>query len=91
MYYDDYILTSNGMNNYYCKEGKDCLAPNEFNSNMFINVLEKKRCTINSVLTSLPMFMLSFFETLKGVLEKIDYFRLRFSFGIMIVKRKNID
>jgi hypothetical protein len=83
MYYDDYILTSNGMNNYYCKEGKDCLAPNEFNSNMFINVLEKKRCTINSVL--------SFFETLKGVLEKIDYFRSRFSFGIMIVKRKNID
>jgi hypothetical protein len=32
---------------------------------------------INSVLTSLPMFMLSFFEIPKGVLEKIDYFRSR--------------
>jgi hypothetical protein len=29
---------------------------------------------INSVLTSLTMFMLSFFEVPKGVLEKIDYF-----------------
>jgi hypothetical protein len=33
---------------------------------------------INSVLSSLPIFMLSFFEVLKGVLEKIDYFRFRF-------------
>jgi hypothetical protein len=33
---------------------------------------------INSILSSLPMFMLSFFEILKGVLEKIDYFRSRF-------------
>jgi hypothetical protein len=33
---------------------------------------------INSVLTSLAMFMMSFFEVPKGVLEKIDYFRLRF-------------
>jgi hypothetical protein len=34
---------------------------------------------INSVLSSLPMFMLSFFfEIPKGVLEKIDYFRSRF-------------
>jgi hypothetical protein len=33
---------------------------------------------INSVISSLPMFMLSFFEVLKGVLEKIDYFRSRF-------------
>jgi hypothetical protein len=33
---------------------------------------------INSVLSSLPMFMLSFFEVPKGVLEKIDYFRSRF-------------
>jgi hypothetical protein len=46
---------------------------------------------INSVLTSLPMFMLSFFEIPKGVLEKIDYFRSRFFFGKMRVKRKNID
>jgi hypothetical protein len=33
---------------------------------------------INSVLTSLTMFMLSFFEVPKGVLEKIAYFRSRF-------------
>ena len=33
---------------------------------------------INSVLTSLAMFMLSFFEVPKGVLEKLDYFRTRF-------------
>jgi hypothetical protein len=33
---------------------------------------------INSVLTSLTMFMLSFFEVPKGVLEKIDYYRSRF-------------
>jgi hypothetical protein len=29
----------------------------------------------NLVLSSLLMFMLSFFEILKGVLENIDYFR----------------
>jgi hypothetical protein len=33
---------------------------------------------INSVLSSLPMFMLSFFVIPKGVLEKIDYYRSRF-------------
>jgi hypothetical protein len=33
---------------------------------------------INSVLTSLLMFMLSFFEVPKGVLNRIDYFRSRF-------------
>lgn len=33
---------------------------------------------INSVLSSLPMFMLSFFEIPKGVLEKIDCYRSRF-------------
>jgi hypothetical protein len=33
---------------------------------------------INSVLSSLLMFMLSFFEIPKWVLEKIDYFRSRF-------------
>jgi hypothetical protein len=33
---------------------------------------------INSVLSSLPMFMMSFFELPKGVLEKIDCFRSRF-------------
>jgi uncharacterized protein YpuA (DUF1002 family) len=30
---------------------------------------------INSFLTSLVMFMLSFFEVPRGVLEKIDYYR----------------
>ena len=33
---------------------------------------------INLVLSSLPMFMMSFFELPKGVLEKIDCFRSRF-------------
>jgi hypothetical protein len=33
---------------------------------------------VNFVLTSLVMFMLSFFEVLRGVLEKIDYYRSRF-------------
>jgi hypothetical protein len=33
---------------------------------------------INSVLMSLTMFMLSFFEVPKGVLQKIDYCRSRF-------------
>jgi hypothetical protein len=33
---------------------------------------------INSVLMSLTLFMLSFFEVPKGVLEKIDYYRSRF-------------
>jgi len=30
---------------------------------------------INSVLSSLPMFMLSFFEIPRRVLKKLDYFR----------------
>jgi hypothetical protein len=33
---------------------------------------------INLVLSSLPMFMLSFFEVPRGVLKKIDYFRSKF-------------
>ena len=33
---------------------------------------------INSVLSSLPMFMMSFFEVPRGVLKKIEYFRSRF-------------
>jgi len=33
---------------------------------------------INSVLSSLPIFMMSFFEVLKVVIKKIDYFRSRF-------------
>jgi hypothetical protein len=33
---------------------------------------------INSVLSSLAMFMMSFFEIPRGVLERLDYFRSRF-------------
>jgi hypothetical protein len=33
---------------------------------------------INSVLTSLPMFMLSFMEIPKGVRKRLDYFRSNF-------------
>ena len=33
---------------------------------------------LNSVLSSLPMFMMSFFEIPRGVLEKIDFFRSSF-------------
>jgi hypothetical protein len=33
---------------------------------------------INSVLTSLPMFMLSFFEIPKGVMKRLDFFWSRF-------------
>jgi hypothetical protein len=33
---------------------------------------------INSVLSSLPMFMMSFFRIPKGVLKKLDYYRSRF-------------
>ena len=43
---------------------------------------------INSVLSSLPMFMLSFFEIPKGVLEKIDCFRSRFYWQSEQHKRK---
>lgn len=32
---------------------------------------------INSVLSSLPIFMFSFFEAPKGVLKKLDYYRSR--------------
>jgi hypothetical protein len=43
---------------------------------------------IKSVLSSLPMFMLSFFELPKGVLEKIDCFRSRFYWQSDHHKRK---
>jgi hypothetical protein len=33
---------------------------------------------INSVLTSLVMFILSFFEVSRGVIEKIEYYRSHF-------------
>lgn len=43
---------------------------------------------INSVLTSLTMFMLSFFEVPKGVLEKLYYYRSRFFWQSDEHKRK---
>jgi hypothetical protein len=46
---------------------------------------------INSVLSSLPMFMLSFFKIPKVVLEKMTIFDQAFLFAKMIVKRRNID
>ena len=36
---------------------------------------------LNSVLSSLPMFMMSFFEISKGVLKNLDHFRSRFFFA----------
>ena len=36
------------------------------------------RLVYNSVLTSLPRFMLSFFEIPKGVRKRLDFFRSRF-------------
>jgi len=33
---------------------------------------------LNSVLSSLPMFMMSFFEIPKGVVKNLDHFRSRF-------------
>ena len=46
---------------------------------------------INSILSSLPMFMLSFFRIPKGVLKKLDYYRSRFFFGSVMSIRRNID
>jgi len=45
---------------------------------------------IKSVLSSPPMFMMSFFKIPREVLKKLDYFRLRF-FGRVMNTRKNID
>jgi hypothetical protein len=39
---------------------------------------EDRIILINSVLTSLPMFMLSFFEIPVGVRKRLDYYRSRF-------------
>ena len=33
---------------------------------------------LNSVLSSLPMFMMSFFEIPKGILKRLDFYRSRF-------------
>jgi hypothetical protein len=45
---------------------------------------------INSVLTSLPMFLLSFLEIPVGVWKRLDFFRSRF-FGKVMVIKENID
>jgi hypothetical protein len=42
---------------------------------------------INSVLTSLPMFMLSFFHLPKGVRKRLDFFRSRFFGSARKIKR----
>ncbi|WVZ90609.1 LOW QUALITY PROTEIN: hypothetical protein U9M48_036894 [Paspalum notatum var. saurae] len=39
--------------------------------------VERRLVFINSVLSSLPMFMLSFFYVSRGVLKKMDYYRSR--------------
>jgi hypothetical protein len=43
---------------------------------------------INSVLTSLPMFILSFFELPKGVRKRLDFFRSRFFWQSDQTKKK---
>jgi hypothetical protein len=42
----------------------------------------------NSILSSLPMFMMSFFEVPRGVLKKIEYFRSKFFGKMMSTKKK---
>ncbi|WVZ51083.1 hypothetical protein U9M48_002262 [Paspalum notatum var. saurae] len=43
---------------------------------------------INSVFSSLPMFMLSFFEAPKGVLKELDYYKSRFFWQCDEYKKK---
>jgi hypothetical protein len=43
---------------------------------------------INSIVSSLSMFMLLFFEVPNGVLKRIDYFRSRFFWQIDSQKKK---
>ena len=43
---------------------------------------------INSVLTSLPMFMLSFLEIPKGVRKRLDFFRSHFFWQSNETKKK---
>ena len=43
---------------------------------------------INSVLTSMPMFLLSFFEAPKGVRKRLDFHRSRFFWQSDDVKKK---
>jgi hypothetical protein len=53
-------------------------------------LVEGRLVLINYVLSSLPMFMLSFFKVPKGVLENIDYFRSRFFWQHDSQKKKYI-
>ncbi|WVZ95943.1 hypothetical protein U9M48_041644 [Paspalum notatum var. saurae] len=46
---------------------------------------------INSVLSSLPMFMMSILEVPRGVLEKMDYYRSRFFWQNDQHKKKNTN
>jgi hypothetical protein len=55
-----------------------------------ILVFRGRLVLINSVLSSLPIFMMSFFETPAGVLEKLDAIRSRF-FGKEDIIKRNID
>jgi hypothetical protein len=43
---------------------------------------------VNSVLSSLSMYMMSFFRIHKGVLQRLDYYRSRFFGNVMSTKRK---
>ena len=43
---------------------------------------------LNSVLSSLPMFMLSFFEIPRGVLQRLDYYRSSFFWSSDSQKKK---
>ena len=43
---------------------------------------------VNTVLTSLKMFMLSFFEVPRGILEKLEYYRSRFFWQSDAEKKK---
>jgi hypothetical protein len=43
-----------------------------------LNSWKGRLALINSVLTSIMMFLLSFIEVAKGVHEKIEYYRSRF-------------
>jgi hypothetical protein len=45
---------------------------------------------INSVLTNMVLYMISFFLLPKGVLKKLDYYRSRF-FGKGVVRKRNFD
>jgi hypothetical protein len=49
--------------------------------------VSRRLVLINSVLTSLAMFMVSFFEIPRGVLQKLDYYRSCFSGSVRSTKR----